>query len=64
MTFKEKKQPYPVHNAVISIGTSVITMQSIPSRVLSDPQRQPKLRAQLLQFGNGAVCERRDALGI
>lgn len=57
-------QHYPIHNAVISIGTSVVTMQSIPSRIFSDPQRQPELRPQLLQFGNGAVCEGRDALGV
>lgn len=42
----------------------MITMQPIPSRILCDPQRQPKLRAQLLQLGNGAVCEGRDALGV
>lgn len=53
-----------VDEAVIRIGTLVVTLDSLESGVLGHTQGETVFRAQLFQFGEHAVCDDRDTLRI
>lgn len=54
----------PIHNAVICIGSLMVTLDPLKPRVPRNPERNPIPRPQLLQLRHDTVSNDRRRLGV